>query len=116
MVGLAASLALHASFFALVWLLTGLTFVRDVREEPVSLVRLVVDERPASVAKPAEARPGRRPAAARPAPRPAAVRSEPAPATRPEPVVVADAAALAPAAAEPAAAEPPAPPAAPAET
>lgn len=96
-VGLASSLTLHALFFAVVWVFTGLSSTDDVREEPVRIVRLVPGDRDTSTARPSRPQAGRRAAAATPAAKPAASRPMappealplPAPASSPvpEPVV-----------------------------
>ena len=115
-VGLASSLTLHALFFAVVWVFTGLSFTDEAPEEAVRIVRLVPGDRETSIiARPSRPQPGRRTAAARPAPKPVASRPmaalEPLPvpapeAVVPEPVAVPDIAALKPLAPEPAAPEP----------
>lgn len=114
-VSLAGSLTLHALFFAVVWVFTGLTFTADVREEPMTIVRLVPGDRDASVARSSRPQPARRALGARPAAKPDARRPMPLPApvsravperVVPEPAAVPEVAALSPAASEPAASEP----------
>jgi len=80
-VGLASSLTLHALFLAVVWVFAGLSFIDDVREEPVRIVRLVPGDRDTSIARPSRPQPARRAAATRPAAKPAASR----PVTPPDP-------------------------------
>ena len=104
-VGLASSLTLHALFFAVVWIFTGLSFTDEAREEAVRIVRLVPGDRDTSIARPSRPQPGQRATAARLAPKPAASRPmappeplripAPEPVT-PEPVAVPDVAARTP--------------------
>jgi hypothetical protein len=83
-VGLASSLTLHMLFFAVVWVFTGLSFIDELPEEPVRIVRLVPGDREISIARPSRAQAGRRVASARPAAKPAASR----PIATPEPLPV----------------------------
>ena len=126
-VGLASSLTLHALFLAVVWVFAGLSFIDDVREEPVRIVRLVPGDRDTSIARPSRPQPARRAAATRPAAKPAASRPvtppdppAPPPAVSavsavnavpepvvPEPVAAPEVTTLTPEAPEPAAPEPP---------
>jgi hypothetical protein len=85
-VGLASSLMLHALFFAVVWVFTGLSFIDELPEEPVRIVRLVPGDRETSIARPSRPQAGRRAAAAKPAAKPAASR----PIATPEPLPVPD--------------------------
>jgi hypothetical protein len=119
-VGLAGSLTLHALFFAVVWVFTGLSFTDDGHEEPMRIVRLVAGDRDTPVARPSPPQPPRRTAAPGAATRPTAGRSmaPPAPPVAapassavpepvvPEPVTVPEVAALEPVIPEPPSAVP----------
>src|SRR5262245_13960281 len=82
--GLATSLALHALFFTVVWVFTGLSFNDDVRDEPVRIVRLVPGDRDGAITTSSPSRSTRRPDAARPIARPAASRAK----AQPKPALV----------------------------